>query len=37
LRSRLERARFAAWDRALWSPTDGDSADDDRGRKNRSS
>jgi hypothetical protein len=35
LRSRLDKARFAAWDRVLHSPTDGDSADDDRGRRNR--
>jgi hypothetical protein len=37
VRCRLDRARFAAWDRELRSPTDGDSADDDRGRTNRSS
>lgn len=37
VRCRLERARFAAWDRELRSPTDGDSADDGRGRRNRSS
>ncbi|WP_051574629.1 hypothetical protein [Mycobacterium sp. URHB0044] len=35
VRSRLDRARFAAWDRLLGSPTDGDSADDDRRRRNR--
>lgn len=35
LRSRLDRARFAAWDRVLQSPADGDSADDDRRRRNR--
>jgi hypothetical protein len=37
VRCRLDRARFAAWDRELRSPTGGDSADDDRGRTNRSS
>ncbi len=37
LRSRLDKARFAAWDRVLQSPTDGNSADDDRGRRNRNS
>jgi hypothetical protein len=37
LRCRLDRIRFAAWDRVLQSPADGDSADDDRRRRNRNS